>query len=102
MRVHLRSAKPISTPYDVRHFPKYKACNKADILKKDHERIPIIDFLIMQFYRCHILLEQGSWIESFIVIFRTLGVINFFNDFVLYIRACFILVLILNKMQFFE
>ena len=79
--------------------PKYEGYEKARIVKRDHEKIPIVDFLLAQIYKVYLLLDSGSWIDAFIQIYNVLIVINYFNDFVIYIRASFLLVLILQKLE---
>ena len=65
----------------------------------DHERVPVIDFLLAHFYRIFILLGTNSWVDAFIAIYNGLCVVNYFNEFVVYIRCSFLLVLILQKME---
>ena len=48
------------------------------------------------------MLETGSWVDAFVSIYNGLCVINYFNDFVIYSRFSFILVLILQKMELQE
>lgn len=94
-RTYIREAKVITTPLDLLEIPKYVGYEKARIMKKDHERTPVIDFLLAHLYRTYILLDSNSWVDAFIAIYNGLCVINYFNEFVIYIRCSFLLVLIL-------
>ena len=98
----MRTANDITTPIELLKLPKYNGFTKARILKHDRERVPIIDFLLAQLYRSYILLEMGCWIDAFNAIYNIVCVVNYFNEFVIYIRACFLLVLILQKMGQFD
>ena len=48
------------------------------------------------------MLEGGHWIDAFNALYNGLCVVNHFNEFVVYIRVAFLLVLILHKMEQFD
>ena len=68
----------------------------------DRERVPIIDFLLAQLYRSYVMIEGRHWIDAFNALYNGLCVVNYFNEFVVYIRIAFLLVLLLHKMEHFD
>ena len=48
------------------------------------------------------MLEGGHWIDAFNALYNGLLVVNHFNEFVVYIRVSFLLVLILHKMEQYD
>lgn len=78
---------------------KYKKYKSALILKQDHDRVPIIDFMLTNLFRVYLLLDTKRWIDAFLLIYQNLLIVNSFNEFVLYIRHTTLLVFILQRMS---
>ena len=55
----------VDTPFDFLapdvYYPKYKKFKKARIIKQDHDRMFIVDFLIANMFKVYLLLYDKNW-----------------------------------------
>ena len=51
----------VSTPVFLIDQPRFRNFKKANIIKIDHERNQIIDYMISNLYRVYLLLFDKSW-----------------------------------------
>ena len=77
---------------------KYSKFRAVRLLKKDHERLPIIDFLLSNLYKAFLLIYDKKWQAALLTIYSNITVLEFFNEYVIYIRHGFMLVEILQIM----
>ena len=55
----------VSTPIDLIATAKFRGFHRARLVKQDHDRVPVIDFLLANIFKVHILLESKTWVEAF-------------------------------------
>ena len=73
--------------------------SSAKIIKCDHERSQIIDYILSNIYKAYVLVNERHWPDAFIILYSTLQVIEIFNELILYIRISFVLALMLIEME---
>ena len=89
----------VSTPVNLSHQYRYRKNHSTYIVKRDHDRGQIIDYLIANLFKVYLLLFDRNWIEAFLIIYGSVTVIDDFNELILNIRHTFILALLLKKME---
>ena len=89
----------VSTPVDLIELPKYKRLRQAKIIKQDHDRTPILDFLIANLFKVLLLMEDRQWQEAFLVMYGNLTVCEMMNEFIIVIRHALVLSILLQKME---
>lgn len=93
--------KPVTilTPVELINSPKYSRYHVAKIIKTDHDRLQIIDYIISNLYKTHLLLTERHWQEAFLTLFANLTVVELFNEFILCIKHTMMLAILLLKMD---
>lgn len=79
--------------------PNYKKFLAARIIKLDHERTAIIDFMLANLYKVFLMLHDRNWQEAFITVYANLCVTEIFNEFIVCVRLTLLLALLLQKME---
>ena len=82
----------MQTPHEMKPIGKFSKFKAVRLLKKDHEREPIIDFLLSNLYKAYLLLFDKNWQVALLTIYSNLKVIEFFNEYIIYIRHCFMFI----------
>ena len=89
----------IQTPVNLSHQYRYRKYNSTFIVKRDHDRGQIIDYLLANLFKVYLLLLDRNWIEAFLIIYGSVTIIDDFNELILNIRHTLILALLLKKME---
>lgn len=69
------------------------------IIKQDHERLQIVDYLLSNLYKAYLLIFDKQWQEAFMVIYANVTIVDIFNEFVINAKHRTLLVLLLKKMD---
>ena len=68
-RKYLRVPPHIQTPFELQDtVPKYQKFKKARVIKRDHDRMPIVDFLLSNLYKAFLHFHNRNWESAFYVI----------------------------------
>ena len=89
----------LQTPFSLTDQFRYRKYRVANILKKDFDRVQIIDFLLSNLYKVFLMLQERQWQEAFTTLYANITLIEMFNEFIVCIKHTFMLALILQKMD---
>ena len=95
----INSRTVIQTPIRLVGHPKYKKFRNANIVKLDHDRYQIIDFLLTTLYKVYLLLQDRHWQEAFLTVYANLTVGELFNEFIIVSKHTMLIVYLLQKME---
>ena len=89
----------VQTPVDLGNQARYRMYRSAKIIKNDHDRMQVINYLLSNVYRVYFLLQDCNWLEAFLTIYANLTIVEIFNEYCVYTRHGLILGLLLAKMD---
>ena len=76
----------VQTPVNLSHQYRYRKYNSTFIVKRDHDRGQIIDYLLANLFKVYLLLFDRNWIEAFLIIYGSVTIIDDFNELILIIK----------------
>ena len=85
----------VPTPFVIIDNPKYKRLYKAEIIKMDHDRVSVIDWLLANLFKTLLLVKDRFWQEAFITVYANYTVIENFNEFICCSKYTLLLVILL-------
>lgn len=89
----------VPTPFDIVNNPKYKRFYSAKIIKMDHDRVAVIDWMLANLFKVLLLVKDRFWQDAFIVVYSNFTVIENFNEFICCMKHSLLLVLLLQKLE---
>ena len=89
----------VQTPVDLGNQARYRMYRSAKIIKNDHDRMQVINYLLSNVYRVYLLLQDSNWLEAFLTMYANLTIVEIFNEYCIYTRHGLMLALLLVKME---
>ena len=105
LKKQIKEPVSIHTPLQLRDKTtsnRFKNYTEAKIIKRDHDRLVILDFLLSNLFRVFLLLHDRHWQEAFMSIYANLTVVWLFNEFIICIKHTMMLAVLLQKMELEE
>ena len=85
----------VQTPVNLGNQTRFRMYRTAKIIKNDHDRILVINYLISNLFRVFLFLHDCNWLEAFLTTYANLTIIEEFNEYVIYTKHGLMLALLL-------
>ena len=85
----------VQTPVNLGNQTRYRMYRTAKIIKNDHDRILVLNYLISNMFRVFLFLHDCNWLEAFLTTYANLTIVEEFNEYVVYTKHGLMLALLL-------
>ena len=85
----------VQTPVNLVNQTRYRMYRTAKIIKNDHDRILVINYMISNVFRVFLFLHDCNWLEAFLTTYANLTIVEEFNEYVVYTKHGLMLALLL-------
>ena len=83
------------TPVDLSNQARYRMYRSVKLIRNDHDRILVINYLISNVFRVFLFLHDCNWLEAFLTTYANLTIVEEFNEYVIYTKHGLMLALLL-------